>query len=252
MKIMNKVAELNRENRSFVLATIIESKGSTPRHIGKMIVYSDGQIEGTVGGGPVELQVIKDSIKALGLGQSRIGDYILNPLAKGGLNMHCGGSLKVFIEVFNSKPELILVGGGHVAHGLATMADLLGYPYKVVDDRPDYCTENRFPNAKGLCVHEDLRSAIRMAQIDSQSYVAIFTKDADDIALEEVLKSSAAYVGMIGSRKKIKRIFDKLLGLGVDEDMLNSVHTPIGLDIGAETPEEIAVSIMGEIIKKSK
>lgn len=252
MKIMNRVAQLNTENHSFVLATIIESKGSTPRHIGKMLVYPDGRTEGTVGGGPVELEVIKDSIEALEIGQSKIGNYVLNSSAQGGLKMYCGGQLKVFIEVFTSKPELILIGGGHVAHGLATMADLLEYPYKVIDDRPDYCTQDRFPNAKALCVHEDLRTAIQMAQINSQSYVTIFTKDGDDIALDEVLKFSFAYVGMIGSRKKIKVIFDKLQGLGVDETLLKKVHTPIGLKIGAETPEEIAVSIMGEIIKISK
>ncbi|MBO1511271.1 XdhC family protein [Metabacillus bambusae] len=252
MLLMEKVAMLTRQNETFALAMIIESKGSTPSHVGKMIVYRDGTIEGTVGGGLAEHYIIEESIKALQKGQSKIVEYKLNKHAKDGIQMNCGGTLRVFIEVYKSRPELVLAGAGHLGYALAKLADFLEYPYCVVDDRIGYCTKERFPNASNLFVNEDIGEAMLEANLNEQSYVVIVTKDRDDIALKTALQFPIAYVGMVASKRKVINIFEKLKSEGVTQEQLEQVYSPIGLEIGSETTEEIAISIIGEIIKLSR
>lgn len=252
MLLIEKVALLNRQNETFALAMIIESKGSTPSHVGKMIVYRDGTIEGTVGGGLAEYYIIEESVKALQAGQSKIVEYKLNKHAKDGIQMNCGGTLRVFIEVYKSRPELILAGAGHLGHALAKVADFLEYPYCVVDDRFGYCTKERFPNATNLFVNEDIGEALREANPNENSYVVIVTKDRDDIVLKTALQFPIAYVGMVASKRKVITIFEKLKSEGVTQEQLEQVHSPIGLEIGSETTQEIAISIIGEIIKLSR
>ncbi|MET1178371.1 XdhC/CoxI family protein [Peribacillus simplex] len=252
MLLMEKVSMLTCQNETFALAMIIESKGSTPRHVGKMIVYRDGTIEGTVGGGLAEHYVIEDSVKAIQNGQSKIVEYKLNKHAKDGIKMNCGGTLRVFIEVYTSRPELILAGAGHLGHALAKLADFLEYPYCIVDDRVDYCTKERFPNATNLFVNEDIGKALLAANLNEKSYVVIVTKDCDDIVLKTALQFPIAYVGMVASKRKVISIFEKLKSEGVMQEQLEQVHSPIGLEIGSETSEEIAISIIGQIIKVSK
>ncbi|WP_147536231.1 XdhC family protein [Bacillus marasmi] len=252
MLIMEKVAKLNVQNETFALAMIIESKGSTPRHVGKMIVYHDGSIEGTVGGGLAEHYIIQESVIALQKGQSKIVEYKLNKHAKDGIHMNCGGTLKVFIEVYTPRPELVLVGAGHLGLAMAKLADFLEYPYCVVDDRPGYCTKERFPNARNIYVNEDIGKAMLEANLSERSYVTIFTKDCDDVALKTALQFPCAYVGMVASKRKVINIFEKLKSEGITQEQLESVRSPIGLHIGSETAQEIAISIIGEIIKVSR
>lgn len=252
MLLMEKVAILNRQNETFALAMIIESKGSTPRHVGKMIVYRDGSIEGTVGGGLAEHYIIEDSVQALQMGQSKIVEYKLNKHAKDGIKMNCGGTLRVFIEVYTSRPELVLCGAGHLGHALAKLADFLEMPYCIVDDRIGYCTKERFPNATILFVNEDIEKALLAVDLNENSYVVIVTKDRDDIVLKTALQFPIAYVGMVASKRKVITIFEKLKSEGVSEEQLEQVHSPIGLEMSAETTQEIAISIIGEIIKVSK
>ncbi|WP_160718689.1 XdhC family protein [Bacillus sp. USDA818B3_A] len=252
MLLMEKVALLNRQNETFALAMIIESKGSTPRHVGKMIVYRDGTIEGTVGGGLAEHYIIQESVKAIKNGQSATVEYKLNRHAKDGIQMSCGGTLRVFIEVYTSRPELVLAGAGHLGSALAKLADFLEYPYCMVDDRIGYCTKERFPNATNLFVNEDIGQALLSANLNEKSYVVIVTKDRDEIVLKTALQFPVAYVGMVASKRKVITIFEKLKSEGVTPEQLEQVHSPIGLEIGSETTQEIAMSIMGEIIKASK
>ncbi|MDQ0246183.1 xanthine dehydrogenase accessory factor [Bacillus fengqiuensis] len=252
MLLMEKVALLTRQNETFALAMIIESKGSTPSHVGKMIVYRDGMIEGTVGGGLAEYYIIEESVKAIQNGQSKIVEYKLNKHAKDGIQMNCGGTLRVFIEVYTSRPELVLAGAGHLAYELARLADFLQYPYCIVDDRVGYCTKERFPNATNLFVNENIGEALREANPTEKSYVVIVTKDRDDIVLKMALQFPIAYVGMVASKRKAITIFEKLKSEGVTQEQLEPVHSPIGLEIGSETTEEIAISIIGEIIKVSR
>ncbi|MDR7075632.1 xanthine dehydrogenase accessory factor [Neobacillus niacini] len=252
MLLMEKVALLTRQNENFALAMIIESKGSTPRHVGKMIVYCDGTIEGTVGGGLAEHYIIEESVKALQTGKSKIVEYKLNKHAKDGIQMNCGGTLRVFIEVYQSRPELILTGAGHLASALAKLADMLEYPYCVVDDRFGYATKARFPNATNIFVNEDIGEALLEASPTERSYVIIVTKDRDDRVLKTALQFPIAYVGMVASKRKTITIFEKLKSEGVTPEQLEQVSSPIGLEIGSETTEEIAISIIGEIIKLSR
>jgi len=252
MLLMEKVAMLNRQNETFALAMIIESRGSTPRHVGKMIVYRDGAIEGTVGGGLAEHYIIQESVKALEKGKSQIVEYKLNRHAKDGIQMSCGGTLRVFIEVYTSRPEFVIAGAGHLGYALSKLADFLEYPYCIVDDRVGYCTKERFPNATNLFVNEDIGKALLAANLNEKSYVVIVTKDRDEIVLKTALQFSIAYVGMVASKRKVITIFEKLKSEGVTQEQLEQVHSPIGLEIGSETTEEIAMSIIGEIIKVSK
>ncbi|WP_223595655.1 XdhC family protein [Neobacillus bataviensis] len=252
MLLMEKVALLTRQNETFALAMIIESKGSTPRHVGKMIVYRDGTIEGTVGGGLAEHYIIQESVKAIQNGQSKIVEYKLNRHAKDGIQMSCGGTLRVFIEVYTSRPELVLCGAGHLGHALAKLADFLELPYCIIDDRVDFCTKERFPNATNLFVDKDIEKALLAANLNEKSYVVIVTKDGDDIVLKTALQFPIAYVGMVASKRKVIHIFNKLKSKGVNEEQLDRVHSPIGLEMGAETTAEIAISIIGEIIQVSK
>ncbi|MCQ6281321.1 XdhC family protein [Bacillus sp. EB600] len=252
MLLMEKVAMLTRQNETFALAMIIESKGSTPRHVGKMIVYRDGTIEGTVGGGLAEFYIIEESVKAIQNGQSKIIEYKLNKQAKDGIHMNCGGTLRVFIEIYKSRPELVLVGAGHLSYAMAKLADFLEYPYCIVDDRVSYCTKERFPHATNLFVNEDIGKALLSADLNEKSYAAIATKDRDDVALKTILQFPCAYVGMVASKRKVISIFEKLKSEGVMQEQLEQVHSPIGLEIGSETTEEIAISIIGEIIKASR
>jgi xanthine dehydrogenase accessory factor len=252
MLLMEKVALLNRRNETFALAMIIESRGSTPSHVGKMIVYRDGTIEGTVGGGLAEYYIIEESVKAIQMGHSKVVEYKLNKHAKDGIQMNCGGTLRVFIEVYKSRPELVLAGAGHLAYALARLADSLEFPYCIVDDRIGYCTKERFPNATNLFVNEDIGKAMLTANLNEKSYVVIVTKDRDDIVLKTALQCPIAYIGMVASKRKVITIFEKLKGEGVTQEQLEGVYSPIGLEIGAETTEEIAISIMAEIIKVSR
>jgi xanthine dehydrogenase accessory factor len=250
MKVYKKIIELKEENKRFALATVIKSQGSTPREsTAKMVIEEDGTITDTVGGGPVEKEVIEEALKAIEKGRSTLAAYKLNKELEDGLNMNCGGNMEVFIEVFNPKPTILLVGGGHVNYALSKLVDYLGYDLMVVDDREEFCNEERYPKAKNLLLTGDYTEDLKEFPITKNHYIVIATKNDDAKALEGVIKSSASYIGMIGSRRKVKAIFDDLLGKGYTKEDLEKVHSPMGLDINAETPEEIGISILGEIIK---
>ena len=243
-----EIVRLREANRPFAVATIVESKGSTPRHSAKMLVRQDGSMEGTVGGGPVEEAVVRESLAAIEAGADRLVKYDLDANAPGGSPMYCGGSLSVFIEVSISKPRLVLVGAGHVGKAVARLAADLAYQVIVVDDRDEAVTAAAISEASAVVVRPDIAEAVRAAPIDSGTYVAIFTKNADEAALRAVLERDAAYIGMIGSKRKVAIIREHLSISGVDAKRLAAVRAPIGLDLGAETPAEIAVSVMAEIM----
>jgi xanthine dehydrogenase accessory factor len=258
MNIYEEIIKLIKDNISFAIASIIESKGSTPRHIGKMIVKPDGSITGTVGGGPSEFFIIQEAVGAIKSGHSKVVNYVLNAEDEKGLNMNCGGELTVFIEVVEAKPKLILIGAGHVGQATARIGESVGYQIIVIDDRTNYADENMYPMASAIYLSDTIDEAIdkalnsKMADsnvIDNNSYLVIATKDADGSALRKVINSDAAYVGMIGSKRKVKMLLEEIAQEGVSKEKLKQVYAPIGLDIGSETPEEIAVSIMSEIMR---
>lgn len=191
-----------------------------------------------------ELQLIDQAILAIKEGKPRT---VKMPLPV------CAGVITCFINVFQPPDTLILVGAGHVAQPLATLAKMLGFRIIVVDDRAEYATQERFPEADELIV-DDWENALREQRIDEKTYIVILTYagEYDELALRSVIASKAAYIGMISSESKAKAILSKLRRDKIPEHLLRRVVTPIGIDIGAETPGEIAVSTMAEIIMRRK
>jgi xanthine dehydrogenase accessory factor len=247
--IFLEVAKLVEHNEPGVLCTIIETHGSTPRHQGsKMIVFPDGHFIGSVGGGEVENRVIKEALLAYQDGKNRVLKYnMIDP--KAGDPGLCGGQLEVFVEPIIPNPLLVVLGGGHVGKAVAHLAKWLGFRVAVSDDRAEFCTPEMNPGVDDFY-------PVPMAQlpehlnITPHTYLVITTRGSDvDIAgLPALLDSKAAYIGVIGSKRRWAMTRKGVTDQGVPEEKLRRVISPIGLELNAETPEEIAVSIMAEII----
>ncbi|BEP28742.1 XdhC family protein [Helicovermis profundi] len=248
MSIYYKISEMIKENKKFAVATIIESKGSTPAHAGKMIINSDGSIIGTIGGGLAEKYVINESISAIKEDSSKIVEYTLNNAKEGGLDMLCGGDLKVFIEVNNIRPTLVLIGGGHVNYAISKLVDFLKFDLIVVEDRKEFCNKERYPFAKKLYNDFDMEKSLKNLVTDSNTYIVIATRDGDEMALREIIEKESAYIGVIGSKRKVKVVLNNIAKDGVKKELIDKVCAPIGLDIGSNSPEEIAISIISEIL----
>jgi xanthine dehydrogenase accessory factor len=248
--IFETMARLEREGTPYALATVVAAEGSSPRHLGaRMLVLADGTILDTIGGGKLEKIVIADALEALSTGRSSLKTYDLAPEAKGGIGTECGGAVQVFLEVRGRRPRLVIFGGGHVGLALASAARPLGFALTVVDPREDFARPERFP-AGARVVKADPAGPEAAAAVPDGAFVVILTHshDLDRAALKNVLGGRPAYVGMIGSRRKVKVLLEQLAKEGAPRDRLSAVFAPIGLDIGAETPEEIAVSILAEIV----
>lgn len=239
-----------KEHPTLAIATVIETKGSAPRETAaKMIVFPDGGTYGTIGGGTLERQVTGDALKALKSGKSITKTYTLKGKTKGGIGQLCGGASSVFIEVIKSPDTILLCGGGHIAKAMAPMVTLLGMNLIIVDERREFATNERFPGASEV-LHTTPSDPNLRDLVTPSTYVVIFTHShkQDKEALRNLVSTEAAYIGMIGSEKKVKTIFKELKAAGVPARALNRVYSPIGLDIGAETPAEIALSILSEIV----
>jgi len=238
------------------LCIIVEKEGSGPRGPGtKMLVFRDGRKVGTIGGGPFERMVINEAIKAIKEGRPRTVKFAFRednvPLGAYRTGLICGGVLTVFIDVIKPKPRIIVLGVGHVGRPLAYLAALLGYRVWVIDDDPKHATPEKFPNAEKIVVNE-WEKAIDEAHITDEDYVLIVHGDVkhDYVALKKALKYNAKYIGLLGSRNKVKTYLKMLSEEGYDLSKLKGkLYAPVGLDIGAHTPEEIAVSILAEILK---
>lgn len=249
ISIFKALAELETNHEAGVLCTVIRTRGSTPRHTGsKMLVYPDGHILGSVGGGGLEQQVIEASLGALRDSQPRLLEINMVDPSRGDVGV-CGGTVEVFVEPILPKPVLIVIGAGHVGKAVAHLAHWLGFHVAVNDDRPEFCTTEAVPDGDEFypCLMADLPKQLT---ITSWSYLVLTTRgvDVDVLGLPALLDTPAAYLGVIGSQRRWAEAHKQLLKAGVSAEKLAHVHTPIGLDIHAETPEEIAVSILGQII----
>ena len=234
---------------SVALATIVRSHGSTPRAIGaKMLVFPEGRIVGSIGGGAMENQVIEEAKSAIKTGIPKMVQYKLKEVELGHLGV-CGGENDIFIDVIAGKKQLLIVGAGHLGQQLSKLGFFLGMDVVIFDDRSEYANKDRFPDARDIIVGA-VDVELKKFPVTPWSHVVIVTRghELDGVALATVIHSPARYIGMIGSRTKKTRIYAELLEKGIDQNLLDQVHAPIGLKIGAETPEEIAVAIMAEII----
>lgn len=232
------------------VATVVKTHGSAPRGIGaKMLVYADGSIVGSVGGGAMERRVIEMAQQVIQQGAPHYLDFNLSRPDRGD-PMVCGGEMEVFIEPLLTTPTLLLVGAGHVGAACAELGKFLGFHIILIDDRSELLTRDKFPYADELRAG-DLVEQLRAAEITPQTYVTIVTRAhiLDAEVLRAVIDKPAAYIGMLGSKRRVLTVFGILKQQGVSDEILQRVHAPIGVEIHAETPQEIAVSIMAEIIK---
>ena len=247
--IYQALAELEKNNESAALCTVINSEGSTPRHVGsKMLVYSDGRFIGTVGGGEVEQRVQNEARMALDDGQSRRLHYNMADPSRGDPGV-CGGQVEVFVEPILPAPLVIVIGAGHVGKAVVHLAKWLGFRVAVCDDRAEFCNPESTPGA-------DVYYPVLMAElpqhitIDKRTVLILTTRGSavDAAGLSPLLDSPAGYIGIIGSKRRWATTVKAMKEKGVSEEKIAKVHSPIGLELHAETPEEIAVSIMAEVM----
>ncbi|HLA75973.1 MAG TPA: XdhC/CoxI family protein [Vicinamibacteria bacterium] len=232
------------------LVTVIATEGSTPQKAGaKMVVYPDGRIVGTIGGGCVESEMVLRARQTIESRRAQLASYDLTLEQAGEDGLICGGRMQVFIEPLEGTPTLCLFGAGHVAQPLAHMAKAAGFRVEVADDRIKFANRERFPEADLLIV-EEFGAAARQMTLGPNSYAVVVTRGhgGDTDALQAVLGRGLRYVGLLGSKPKLVHIAAALEERGLSAERLSEIRCPLGLEIGAESPEEIAISILAEMI----
>jgi xanthine dehydrogenase accessory factor len=250
-EIFAAIGEALTRGDEVALITIVSSNGSTPQRVGaKMLVFADGRTVGTIGGGCYENDALLKAREALRTRKAIRAKYDLNDDFAEDTGLVCGGQMEVFIEPLEAPPALYVFGAGHVGFFVARLASDAGFEVHVVDDRAAFANRERFPNAAEVVV-DDIPTWLASTTLPSSAYAVIVTRghrhDLD--ALQALASRPLRYLGLIGSRAKVARIYEQLLAQGQTtlED-LSHVHAPIGLDIGAVTPQEIAVSIVAELV----
>ena len=254
-RLARRVGELATRGQRFALCVVAKTQGSVPGKVGSaMLVLPDGSFEGTVGGAGLEEKVKKAALEALQRGR---GDVLVFDLANWkpeGLDSVCGGTVHVAIDVVNPAPHLLLFGGGHCGLALAQVCDVLGWNYTVVDQRADFASAERFPRA--AATHGGADPAGWAAKADlvpySHAYLLGHSHHIDTAILAALLPRFAGIVGVIGSEAKKQSMFERVLKAGVAQEHLARVRCPIGLELGAETPAEIAVAVAAEVMKDVK
>lgn len=257
--------DLIEQGEDFVIAKVVETSGSTPRKKGAVLMMKkDGTTIGTVGGGLLEAETEKLCRKTFETKEkSHIYDFILDEKQKGALDMGCGGDASVqidyidasnpgdFVKEFKLASTAYIFGGGHVAYALEPVLRHVDFRTVVIDDREEYANPERYPYAERTIAVDNFDHAFEDIETDEDSYIIIVTRGhrGDLQVLRQALKTPRAYLGMIGSRRKNRLLYDTLLEEGFKEEDFADVHAPIGLSIGSETPEEIAISIVAEIIQ---
>jgi xanthine dehydrogenase accessory factor len=232
------------------LVTIIATQGSTPQRVGaRMLVFADGRIIGTIGGGCYENDAAGKARESIRTRKAGVARYDLSDALAEENGLICGGRMEVFIEPLDPSPRLFVVGAGHVSQHVARMSADVGFRVHVLDDRETFANRERFPGAHEVIV-ADIAAFLAAADLPSTAYVVVVTRGHthDFSAMRALAGRPLRYVGMIGSRAKVARIFDALAADGAPADWLAGVRAPIGLQIGAVTPEEIAVSIVAELV----
>ncbi|MCL4300975.1 MAG: XdhC family protein [Anaerolineae bacterium] len=234
LNLLHELASALEKRQPVALVTIIEAKGATPGRPGfKLLMRADGSWLGNVGGGELEARIRKAALETLIEGQPRTVHYTLREEGQDAIGMLCGGEVTVFVEPFLPKPILLIVGGGHIGQPLAELGRVVGYEVQVVDVHPERAN----------------RPQLAPESIPTGTYVVLITEDhvTDEQALRAVLPAPAAYIGIIGSLRKIRTIMEHVRADDFSEEQLSRVRAPIGLDLGGREPAEIALSILAEI-----
>ncbi|MBK9926615.1 MAG: XdhC family protein [Anaerolineales bacterium] len=247
--IYQVLSELEKNNESAALCTVTKSEGSTPRHVGsKMLVYPDGKFIGTVGGGELENRVIKAALESLKSGDMQTLSYTMSDPSRGDPGV-CGGTVEVFVEPILPPAMIVVIGAGHVGKAVVHLAKWLGFRVAVNDDREEFCTPESVPGAD-VYYPVEMGKLSEQLKITPQTYLIVTSRGSsvDAKGLPSLLASDAAYIGVIGSKRRWLTTVKALKEQGVAEELIAKVHSPIGLELNAETPEEIAVSIMAEVM----
>ncbi|MBI4455928.1 MAG: XdhC family protein [Acidobacteria bacterium] len=254
MDMYEEIVAIRKRGEKAALATLVRRVGSTPRKDpAKMLIRQDGSFIGTVGGGCTEAEVWQAAQDVMAKGKPKMLRFTLNQQDAARDGLVCGGTVEFFIEPILPDPQLVIFGAGHISHFISKVAKLAGFKVTVVDDRARYASRERFPEADEVlvCEFDRIREQVRL---HSNSYVIIVTRGHghDQVVLEQVIDSPARFLGMVGSRRKSKIIFDYLRSRGISEELIARVESPVGVEIGSETPEEIAVSIVAHMIAVRK
>lgn len=247
--IYQALSELEKHNESAALCTVVKSEGSTPRHVGsKMLVYPDGKFLGTVGGGEMESRVIKSALETLISGDAQTLSYTMADPARGDPGV-CGGTVEVFVEPILPPAMIVVIGAGHVGKAVVHLAKWLGFRVAVSDDRAEFCNPEAVPGADAYYPVE-MGELTEHLKVNRQTYIVITSRGSaiDAKGLPKLLESEPAYIGVIGSRRRWLTTVKALKEKGVSDEKIAQVHSPMGLELNAETPEEIAVSIIAEIL----
>ena len=253
LPILEELLAAQRRGQSVVLATVIRARGSVPRHAGsKMLIYEDGRISGTVGGGEMESRVIAEAQLALQDNRPRLVPYSLVDPTRGDPGV-CGGEMEVYLEPYLPPATVFVVGAGHVGQAVADLAHWLGYRVAVHDDRAELANEEVVPHAD-IYLTGDFAETLARQPLTRNTFVVLSTRNVmvDRQILPHLVDAPAPYIGIIGSKRRWQHTKKLLLEDGLSQEQLAQFHSPIGLELNAETPEEIAVSIMAEIIMLSR
>lgn len=253
MNFYEYLAQLEGKGQAFAIATIVHASDNSPgRTSFKMCVTEDGAVHGSIGGGALEYQARNTALEMLKSGErTRLVTYRLKDKAAGGIGMACGGEAEVFIETIAPRRQLVIFGGGHIGAALANYADDVGFDVTIIDDRADYASKVRHPRASRVVVAD--YDALTDVELPKNAYFVIVTHQhsGDNACLKELLKRddlSPVYVGLIGSAKKLARVFNAMIEEGYSRESLAQVHAPIGIDTGGQSAAEIAVGIAAQII----
>jgi len=242
--LFETVARWRREGRRFVLATVIETRGFTPRGAGAKMAIAAAEMHGTIGGGAIEAEVLAEARALL----ERGGTATFRRHLTRELGMCCGGEMAIFLEVLEPAPVLVVFGAGHIAKPLAAVAAGCGFDVTVVDERADWATEERFPTAR--IERRAPEAFAREWSPRGEEFAVIATHDhaLDQQIVQHLMTRPLKFLGMIGSVPKQRKFALRLKARGFAEEAIARLHTPLGLAIGADTPEEIAVSAMAQMI----
>ena len=247
--VFEELTRIARGGGSCALALVVSTERSSPRKAGaKMLVRPDGSTVGTIGGGLLEALVTREAVKAIGKGEPVKLEYSMDPSDPTSIRMCCGGEIEIFVDVVREEAPLLIFGGGHVGERIARLAEAIGLPYAVADDRAEYTSMERFPSAAAL-FHGNYIEAFREFPVTKESYIVICTRshDLDLLCLREALKTEASYIGVIASRSKAARFREQIEKEG-EVAFDERVFSPIGLDLGDSSPGQIALSIMAEVV----
>jgi len=247
INLLEEQLKARREKRAFALVTLVKTQGTTPRSVGsKMLVFEDGSIIGTIGGGVLERQAAEDALRCIKSRSKELREYENRSPEPGAA---CGGTITAYIEADEGVSQLVVCGAGHVGGCLIKLAALLQYHVTAIDTRQNEMIEENVREADRFVGAESFYEGIRSLDVSPGAYYLVSTyghaQDAE--ALAAVLEKEAAYIGMLGSPGKISAIYGKLREKGFCEEAIASIHAPVGLHIGGESPMEIAVSIMAEM-----